>query len=245
MANPGDILAARAKLHRHNAFCNQLAGHRPDDVHAKYFVGRSVCEHLDHAGGIAQRPGAAIGQEGKAAGPVSAPLGLELLLGLADPGDFRVGVDDPGNGVEVHMPMLSGYAFGHRDALLLGLVREHRSSDDIADRPHPGQVGSAVAVNNDRTALVKRQTDRLRVEPLGVGDAADRHNQLVHLQRAGFALGAGIADANAGFSGCDLAYADPEFNSQPLFDEGLMRLLRDLFVDRAQKAWQALQNRHV
>ena len=38
---------------------------------------------------IAQRAGAAVGHEGKAAGAVFHAFGLQLLLGLADPGDFR------------------------------------------------------------------------------------------------------------------------------------------------------------
>ena len=44
-------------------------------------------------------------------------VGLELLLGLADPGDFRAGVDHPGDGVEIAVTGLAGHQLGDHDAL--------------------------------------------------------------------------------------------------------------------------------
>ena len=66
---------------------------------------------------------------------------LQLLLGLADRGDFRAGIDDAGNDVVIHMPRLAGQHFGQRHAFILGLVRQHRAADDIADGIDAGHIG--------------------------------------------------------------------------------------------------------
>ena len=99
------------------------------------------------------RAGAAIGKERERAGLVRNAIRLELLLGAADPGDLGAGVDDPGDGVEVDMAMLAGDALGHRHALFLGLVRQHRAAHHVAHRPDVGQVGAAVVVDDDGAAL--------------------------------------------------------------------------------------------
>ena len=52
--------------------------------------------------------GARVGGEGELADLVLDALGLELLLGLADPGDLGVGVDDRGDDVVVHVAGAGG-----------------------------------------------------------------------------------------------------------------------------------------
>ena len=152
------------ELHRHHRLGDQLASHRADDVHAEDLVGLRVGEELDHAGGVAERARPAVGHERERAGPVGAAGGLQLLLGLADPGDLGAGVDDPRHGVEVDVPVLAGDALGHRDALFLGLVREHRAAHDVADRPDVRQVGPALVVDHDAAALVELQPDGLGIQ---------------------------------------------------------------------------------
>src|SRR5260363_38866 len=44
---------------------------------------------------------AAIGREWKLPGLVGAPFPFELLLGIADPGNFGRGINDPGNTVKI------------------------------------------------------------------------------------------------------------------------------------------------
>ena len=53
--------------------------------------------------------------------------------------------------------VLAGDALGDRDALLLGLVREHRAAHDVADRPDVGEIGLALVVDGDEAALVERR----------------------------------------------------------------------------------------
>ena len=60
-------------------------------------------------------------------------------------------IDDPG---------LPGDVFSHRNAFILGLVRQHRAGHDIADRPDA----------RDRSAEVMRDLDL----PARVGDEPDR-----------------------------------------------------------------------
>ena len=244
MADARNVFAAGAKLHRHDALGNQFAGHRADDVHAQNFIGRGIGQHLDHAGGITQGTGAAIGQEREGPGAVGATSGLELLLGLTDPGDFRIGVDDPRDGVEVDMAVLARHALGHGNALLLGLVREHRAAHHIANRPDAAQVAAAIAINHDRATLVELQANRVSVETHGVGHAANRDDQLVHIERLRLALGVGPGDVHCLFADLDRANGDAEFDLQALFDESLVRLFRNLLIHGAEKLRQRFQNRH-
>ena len=87
MANACNILAAGAEFHGHHTLGNQFAGHGANDVHAQNFVCFGIGQHLHHAGRIAQRAGAAIGQEREGARLVGHAICLELLLGAANPGN--------------------------------------------------------------------------------------------------------------------------------------------------------------
>ena len=53
----------------------------------------------------------------------------------------------------VHDPGLAGDILGHRNALVLGLVGEHRAGNDVADRPDAGDRGAEVMVGFDLAAL--------------------------------------------------------------------------------------------
>jgi hypothetical protein len=75
--------------------------------------------------------------------------------------------------------MLAGDALGHRDALFLRLVRQHRAAHHVAHRPHAWQVGAALVVDHDRAALVELQADDFGVQADGVRHTADRDDQLV------------------------------------------------------------------
>jgi hypothetical protein len=146
---------------------------------------RSVCgtgQHLDEAGRVAHAQRTAVGHERDLADLVGNAIGLELLLGLADPGDFRAGVEHPGNGVEVAVPGLAGHQLGNHDALFHRLVRQHRAGDDVADRPDTRQVGTAMAVDVDRPRSVELEADGFGIQAVGVGHAADGDDQAVGVE---------------------------------------------------------------
>ncbi len=85
---------------------------------------------------------AAVGCEGELADLVGDACSLQLFLGLADGGDFRLGVDDARDDVVVHMAVLAGEDFGQRDAFVFGLVGQHRPLHHVADRVDAGNVGA-------------------------------------------------------------------------------------------------------
>ena len=214
-------------------------------MNAQDLVGLLIGEHLDQAGRVAESPGPAIGHERKGAGPIVAARSLELLLGLPDPGDLRARVDDPGYGVEVDMRLLAGDPFGHRDALFLGLVREHRSAHDIADRPDVLEVGPAIAVDRDEAALVEHQAHAFRIQADRVRYAANRDDELLAgqcLRRAGCV---GVAHRHAFGLRRHAADLDAQDNLQPLPRERFVRFGRDLGIDDAEECGQRFQDRHL
>ena len=81
-------------------------------------------------------------------------LGLQLLLGLADPGDLGRRVDHPRHGVEVDMAVLAGDAFRDGDPFLLGLVREHGSVDAITNGIYGRYCRSEVRIHLNSTQSV-------------------------------------------------------------------------------------------
>src|SRR5690606_30258514 len=102
-----------------------------DDVATQHAVTACVGEHLDHALGVIGCQGAAAGGEGKHADLVFDAFRLELLLGFADRGDFRMRVDDGGNQAVVHAGLVPGDAFGNHHTLFRGLVRQHRAAHEV------------------------------------------------------------------------------------------------------------------
>ena len=80
---------------------------------------------------------------------------LELLLGLADPGDLRLGVDHPRHGVELTWPgrpaISSATAMPSSKPLCASIGAAHA----VADRPDAFDAGLAVLVDFDAAALVE------------------------------------------------------------------------------------------
>src|SRR5690606_21438839 len=153
VADAGEIVRGALELHRQYALVHQLGDVGTDQVHAEHAVGFGVRQYLHEAGGFDHRHGAAVGGEGEAARLVGHAFFLELLLGLADPGQLGLGVDHPGNGVEVDVPRQARDQFGHRDAFLETLVRQHRAADAVAHGPDAVDAGVAVLVDLDLAAL--------------------------------------------------------------------------------------------
>ena len=71
------------------------------------------------------------------------------------------------------MSGLAGEDFGDRDALILGLVRQHGPGDDIADGIDAVDIGLVVRVGHDAAALVERNAGLIQPQALGKRNAAD------------------------------------------------------------------------
>ena len=67
------------------------------------FVSGLVRENFDKAISVVDSLGSGVGHEWEGANLVLGALGLQVLLSLADPGDFGVGVDDGGDAVVVNV----------------------------------------------------------------------------------------------------------------------------------------------
>src|SRR5205809_2106338 len=193
VADHANVLAARPEFHRDHGFSDQLRGERAEDVHAEYHVGFRVGDEFYEAGGVAERPRPGVGHEREGAGAVGDAFGLQLLLGLAHPGDLGRGVDHPGNRVEIDVRLLARDALGHRHALFFRLVREHGTAHHVTDRPHAGEIRAALLVHGDEAAL-ELEADAFAVEAFGVGDAADRDDEPIENRALRFAFGVGVFD---------------------------------------------------
>jgi hypothetical protein len=80
------------------------------------------------------------------------------------------------------------------------------------------------------------------VQADGVGHTADGDDELVHVQRLGFALGVGVGNAHALLAVLDLADLHAQLDLQALLVKGLLGFLGDLLVHGAQEGGQAFQN---
>ena len=81
------------------------------------------------------------------------------------------------------MAGLAGQDFGDRDAFLLGLVRQHRPGDDVADRIDAGDVGREMRIDDDPPAIVLLDADGFEAQPLGERHAADRDKHDIGFDR--------------------------------------------------------------
>src|SRR3546814_232808 len=172
---------------------------------------------------------------------------LELLLGPADPGDFRLGVDHVGDGVVVDVAGQAGDQLGHGDAFLEALVRQHRAAHAVADRPHAVDAGVAVFVDLDHAALVELHAGAIGQQAAARGAAADRDQQLVERDRL-LAVLVGVGDdhflllALAGDFG--LADLGAEADVQALLLELARGGLRHFRVGDGQEVGQRFEHGH-
>src|SRR6185295_19304934 len=98
-----DVGGVGAHFDGERGFGDQVTGGRADDAAADHLLRRRVEEHLGGALVAAEGQGPTACGPGEDALAVVHPGRLGLVLGDADPGDFRVGVCDGGDylGVEV------------------------------------------------------------------------------------------------------------------------------------------------
>jgi hypothetical protein len=137
------------------------------------------------------------------------------------------------------VPVLAGDALGHRHALFLGLVRQHRAAHHVAHRPDAGQVGAAVGVDHDGATLVELQAHGFGVQPVVLGTRPIETISLSTSSVLRLALGVGVGHTDALLAGLDLPDLHAQLDLQALLGEGLLRFLGNLFVHRAQEGGQA------
>src|SRR5215472_4070485 len=179
VAGARDVLGGGAELLGQRRFGDQGTGIGTNDVDSEDPVGLALGENFDKTLGIAIGPGARIGGERELAGAVGHAGGFELLLGLADGSYFGPSVDNRRNGVVIDKRLLAGEAFGDRYAFLLGLVREHRAANHIADRVDAGNVRRKPVIHDHPAIIVACDADDFEAEAVGVGPPADRDQHYI------------------------------------------------------------------
>ena len=187
MAGARQVLGRSAEFHQHRRLVDQVARALADDVDAEHPVGRLVGKDLHEAFGRQHGARPAVGGERELAGHIGDAGLFQLFLGLADRGHFRLRVDHRRDDAIVHMARLPGDPLGHRHALVLGLVRQHRALDHVAERPDAFHRGVPVVVDLDAAATVEHDAGVFETEAFRVGLAAGRHQHDVGLQRFGIA----------------------------------------------------------
>ncbi len=143
-----------------------------DDVNAKNTVSLSLSQELNLTLSIEVGLRTRVGRERELADLVLDASSLELLLGLADPSDLRVGVHDGGDGVVVDVPVTLADVLDGGNTLFFGLVREHRSEGDVTDALDVLHGRVELVVDYDAALVVELDADLLEVEALGVGSAS-------------------------------------------------------------------------
>mmetsp|Transcript_15902 Transcript_15902/g.19115 ORF Transcript_15902/g.19115 Transcript_15902/m.19115 type:complete len:237 (-) Transcript_15902:853-1563(-) len=168
VTHAGDVLTGGSIFHCEASFCNQLSCLAVDHMHSKHLVRLRVSQNLDETIGICVRLSTAVGHEREVSLLVFYSLLLELILSLANPGDFRVSVNHRRNQVVVHVNVSSVHALNTKNTLILGLVCKHGTIDDITDRIYTWYVRLELAVNLNLPFLPHFHT--YSVEPKAVGE---------------------------------------------------------------------------
>ena len=155
-------------------------------------------------------------------------------------------VHHAGDGVVVHVAGKARHVLDGGNALLLGLVCQHGSRDDVADGPHAGGAGLELVVDLHTAKAVGGDAVVLQVEALCEGAAAGGHQHDVHVQLLGVTAGAGL-DGQSHTAVGDLGLGDlvAQHELEALLLEELLVLLRDLAVHGRHDAIQELDDGHL
>ena len=222
---------------------DQDPGLGADDVRAEDPIGRRVGQELHEPVGQSDRPRATVRHERELAGLVGDAGLLELLLGLADRGHLRCRVDHARDDVVVDVRLLADQLLGDAGALLLGLVRQHRPDDHVADRPDARDAGAEVAVGLDPASIVQPHAHLLQAQPFRVGLPSDRDQDGVALDRLRrTALGRLDGHLDRLARAVDAGDLGAELERHALLLQDLLEFLRHLAVHARRDAVQELDH---
>ncbi len=144
------------------------------------------------------------------------------------------------------MSSLAGDDLGDGDTFILGLVRQHRAFDDIADGIDAGHAGGVMRVHADATAIVGCNAKLGEAKPLGVRNAADRDQHHVAVEQFLHAA-TSLLDLHlaTGGPGLDAQHLGAELEGDTLLFEDALKGLGDLCVHPRRDAIEHLDNRHL
>src|SRR5580698_10179881 len=237
VAGPRQIIGGTAKLHQNSGFVDHFARFAADNMHAEDPVGLRICENLHKPVSRLVDLGAAVGGEREFAGGISYTSLFQLFLGLADGGDFRRCIHNARNDVVIHVAGLTGQNFSNRDAFILGLVCQHWTGNDIADRIDALQARGEMRIDLHAAAIVERDTSFLQTEALGVRDAtdADQHDVRLDLFHSSTRRRLNLGNQRLA-RGVDARNLGAKLERETLLLEDALELLGDLAVHAGQDA---------
>ena len=138
---------------------------------------------------------------------------------------------------------MPGQSLGHGDPFLLGLVRQHRPADRIADRVDAWDVGGKAVIDHDPALAVACDADCVEPQPLGVGSPADRHQRRVGDKA--LALGALDRDGHAISRMADAGHPGAELELDPLARQHPLQCGRQFPVHVRDDAVEQLDDNHL
>src|SRR5258708_34416615 len=103
------------------------------------------------------------------------PAAFTLSFVLAARRYLRRGIHNTWDNVMVHVPGLAGDNFRDRDTLVLGLVREHRARDHVADGLDALHIGRKMRVDLDAAVIIYRDACFLQPEAFVIRQPADTY----------------------------------------------------------------------
>ena len=179
VACSGQIFRTCSVFNSNDSFGYHFSCSRTHDVGTKQFISFLIGQYFDHSVGVRNSFGSGVGQEGEDAFieldiyvTKSGTFLFEFLFGVADAGNFGVGVDDTGDGEVVYVGDLSCYFLGCEYALFFSFVGQHGSPHDITDTQDSWDVGFEVIIDNDSSFLVKFDSSFVAVQVVSVGSSA-------------------------------------------------------------------------
>ena len=184
----GKVFGAAAVFHVCNRRGNHLGGALGNDLYAEEAVAFSIGDHFGKAIGRIGRNGATIGEKVEFTHLDLEPFFFGGSLSESNTRDFRFGVNYVGNTVVIDVPCLTSDALdaGHR--FFLGFMRKHGAGGDVANRVDARRGGAVMWVNRDAAFLVAFNAHLFKAEALGVGAAANCHQNFIGFKLELFAV---------------------------------------------------------
>ena len=137
---------------------NSEAGVR-QNVRAENPIGLRVGHEFHDAFDVFVCDGPAIRAEGKLPDTHLHSFFFREIFGDAGTCEFGIGVDDAGDNIVVHVTGFPGDHFDAGDAFFLGLVRQHRARDDVADRVDAFDVRAEMLVHFHASSIIERDAE--------------------------------------------------------------------------------------
>src|SRR5690606_128751 len=210
----------------------------------QYAVGLGAGDNLDEAGGIVGSHGATAGSEGEHADVDFNAFGLQLLLVLANPGGFRMGVDNRRDQVVVHLRLVTGDALGNHHALFRRLVGQHQAAYHVTDGVHARYRRSAMIIDIHIAAFVQINTG-IGSQQIGSNRAtANGNDQLVESH---FLIALGISELDGDFLTLHFGrgHACTQQHLEALLGVDFQGFLGQLLIRRGQELVQRLDNGYI